>query len=306
MSNNTTSNPKNQSRANELFSEIVASFVSRLEAGENPFKFGRQSPVNANTNNPYSGLNKLILSYYAALNGYKSNKWLTMKQVSTKKGKVTKGEKATPVFFFQDSYAVKVVKDGKETTVWSRKKTIEEAKAEVLGKKGVTSVISASKKMVLKHYYVFNYEQTDLVDENQIPVPEQPMALRQAVSSHVRLADGKTLFYSEQDDTIYGALESFSSEAFFKAAIEATKTKKRLDRELEYPEEELVKLIGSSYLMGACSLSQSVIAPELATIFISKLKASPNSLWKYARYADRAYGMISTWIEELKQTREVA
>ncbi|MCF6207510.1 MAG: ssDNA-binding domain-containing protein, partial [Sulfurovum sp.] len=299
-------NPKNQSRANELFSEIVASLVTKIEEGENPFNFGRREPVNANTNNAYSGLNKLILSYYAALNGYKSNKWLTMKQVSMKKGKVTKGEKATPVFFFQDSYAVKAVKDGKETTIWSRKKTIDEAKAEVLAKKGVTSVISASKKMVLKHYYVFNYEQTDLIDEDLIPVPEQPMAIRQAVGEHVTLADGKTIFYSEQDDTIFGAFASFDPGSFFKVSIEATKAESRLNRELEYPEEELVKLIGSSYLLGACSLPQSKIAPELASIFVSKLKASPNSLWKYARYADQAYSMVSGWIEEMKSLRGAA
>jgi hypothetical protein len=166
--------------------------------------------------------------------------------------------------------------------------------------------MSASKKVVLKHYYVFNYEQTDLIDEDIVPAPEQPMVVRQAVGKHVALADGKTIFYSEQDDTIFGAFTSFAAGAFFKASIEATKTASRLDRDLEYTEEELVKLIGSSYLLGACALPQSTIAPELATIFISKLKVSPNSLWKYARYADQAYGMVSDWIAEAKPVKGAA
>jgi len=304
MSNQTNKKPQN--RANELFSEIVAIFVAQLENGSNPFNFGRLAPINANTKKGYTGLNKLILSYYAAQKQHQSNKWLTMKQIGALKGKVTKGEKATPVFFFQDSYAVKAIKDGKETIIWSRKKTIEEAKAEVLAKKGVTSVIFASKKMVLKHYHVFNYEQTSLVDDDIIPAPEQPMAIHEAVSHNIRLENGKTIFYREEDDVIFEANGNFEAEAFFKVVIEATKHASRLERELEYPEEELVKLIGSSYLMGACSLEQNKIAPDIATIFVNKLKASPNSLWKYARYADQAYGLVSSWIDELSSKKEVA
>lgn len=307
MSNTTTEKPATQSRAQELFQNILDLFIEDLKNGNNPFSFGHLQPISANTSNPYTGLNKLVLSYYASKNQYDSNKWLTMKQVGALDGKVTKGEKATPIFFFQDSYAVKALKNGKEETIWSRKKTMDEAKAEVLTKKGVTSVISASKRMVLKHFYMFNYNQTSLVDENAIPALEQPSAIRQAVSNHVTLEEGKTPLYKEEDDTIYGAFaQNLNFEAFFKATIEATKHESRKNRELEYPEEELVKLIGSSYLLGITGLPESKIAPNLAQIFIQKLEASPNSLWKYAREADQAYSLISTWIEEMKTAKAVA
>ena len=307
MSNTTKNTSTTQSRAQELFQNILDLFIKDMKNGNNPFSFGHLQPISANTSNPYTGLNKLVLSYYASINQYDSNKWLTMKQVGALDGKVTKGEKATPIFFFQDSYAVKAIKNGKEETIWSRKKTMDEAKAEVLKKKGVTNVMSASKRMVLKHFYVFNYNQTSLVDENAIPALEQPSAIRQAVSNHVTLEEGKSPLYKEENDTIYGAFtENLNFEAFFKATIEATKHQTRKDRQLEYPEEELVKLIGSSYLLGTTGLPESKIAPDLAQIFIDKLQASPNSLWKYAREADQAYGMISTWIEEMKATKVVA
>jgi len=297
------------SRAKELFTQIIESFIVEIENGNNPFNFGKSAPINTNTKKPYTGLNKLVLSYYAALNKYTSNKWLTMKQVGVLKGRVLKGEKATPIFFFQDSYAVKVVKNGKEETIWSRKKTAEEAKAEVLGKKGVTEVISVSKKMVLKHFYVFNYNQTTLHDEDIIPISQQPAAIRVAVSKQVKLdmSDSKIVLYKEEEDTIYGAFsEILNFEDFFKIIVESTKHPIRLDRNLEYVEEELVKLIGSSYLMGLTGLKINKISPELAEIFIQKMKQSPNSLWKYAREADRAYNMVNSWIKEIKAAKEVA
>ena len=296
-----------QSRTWELFQNILDHFINDFKKGNNPFRCGYlQPPISANTSNPYTGLNKLVLSYYACLNQYDSNKWLTLKQVEALGGKVKKGEKATPVFFFQNSYAVKAIKNGKEETIWSRKKTMDEAKAEVLKKKGVTNVMSASKRVVLKHFYVFNYNQTSLVDENVIPALERPSVVRLAIKNHVTLKkEGKYPSYKEEDDTIYGAFsENLNYEAFFKAAIEATKHPKRKFRQLEYPEEELVKLIGSSYLLGITGLPESKIASDLAQIFIDKLQASPNSLWKYAREADQAYNMIYTWIEEIKTVRE--
>lgn len=306
MSKNTTK-PSTQSKAQELFQNILNLFLEDLKNGKNPFSFGHHAPISANTSKPYTGLNKLILAYYAATNHYDSNKWLTMKQVGDLGGSVTKGEKATPIFFFQESFAVKVLKNGKEETLWSRKRTKEDAKAEVLAKKGVTQVISINKRMVLKHFYVFNFNQTTLIDEELTAIPEQPAAIRVAVGNHVALEEGKSILYNEENDTIYGAFsENFNAEAFFKASIEATKHESRKDRHLEYPEEELVKLIGSSYLLGATGLPESKIAPDLAKIFIDKLQASPNSLWKYAREADQAYGLVSTWIEEMKTAKEAA
>lgn len=294
-----------KSRTKELFENIVEKFIEEAQNGKNPFDFGSLTPISANTKKPYTGLNKMVLSFYQKLGGYQSNKWLTMKQAGALDGKVNKGEKATPIFFFQDSYAVKCIKGGKEETIWSRKRTADEAKKEVKAKKGVTSVLSASKKMVLKHFYVFNYDQTTLEDDNAVQEHEKPSVVQAAASSHIEHAHGVSEKYVYEEDKIITTGKESKTEKYFKSLIEATKHESRNARELEYPEEEIIKLIGASYLMGITGLPLSPLSADLAEIFIKKLKASPNSLWKYAREADKAYGVIRNWIDE-KVTEEAA
>lgn len=297
-----------QNKAKQLFNTIIGDFISQLEQGENPFTFGRLQPISGQTNKPYSNLNKMVLSYYAKKNDFKSAKWLTAKQIMEKGGRINKGSKGTPIFFFSNSWAVKVIKDGAEDTMWSRKNTKEDAISEIQNKKGVTSVLSASKRTTLKHYHVFNYDQTTLEDNDVITKPKQPSALVVAVSKFVSYEQGEPMRYDEEKDCIFGLFddEPFDYPLFYKAVIQSTKHESRLDRNLEYSEEELVKLIGSSYLLGLTGLEQSKVAPDLASVFIDKLKTSPNSIWKYAREADSAYGMVSTWIESLGQVKGAA
>lgn len=297
-----------KSKSKELFGMIIEDFISQLESGNNPFTFGRLQPISAQTNKPYSNLNKMVLSYYTQKNGFQSAKWLTAKQIMAEGGHIIKGSKGTPIFFFNNSWAVKVIKNGSEDTMWSRKNTKEDAMADVQAKKGVSSVLSASKRTTLKHFHVFNYDQTTLEDNDIITKPKQPLALKVAVNKHVSYEEGEPMRYDENNDCIYGLFEKepFDYPLFYKAVIESTKHQARLDRNHEYAEEELIKLIGSSYLLGLTGLEQSKVAPDLASIFIDKLKTSPNSIWKYAREADNAYGMISTWIEGLGQIKGAA
>lgn len=304
----TTTNNETKNKAKELFSTIIEDFISQLENGNNPFTFGRLQPTSAKTNKPYTNLNKMVLSYFTQKNGFQSAKWLTAKQIMAEGGKIIKGSKGTPIFFFSNSWAVKVIKNGSEDTMWSSKNTKDEAILEIQNKKGVSSIISASKRTTLKHFHVFNYDQTTLEDKDIITKPKQPSRLKVAVNKHISYEDGEPMRYNEDKDCIYGLFdeEPFDYPLYYKAVIESTKHQTRLDRNLEYAEEELVKLIGSSYLLGLSNLEQSKIAPDLASIFIDKLKTSPNSIWKYAREADSAYGMIINWVEDLGQVKGAA
>jgi len=290
-----------KNKTKELFNAIIEDFISKLEQGNNPFNFGRIQPISGSTNKPYKNLNKLILAYKTKKYNFKSAKWLTYNQVTAKGGLVKKGSKGTPIFLYKNSWVAKVIKNGEEVTMWSEEKTEEDAIAEIKSKKDVTEVISIDKKRVFKHHYVYNYDQTTLEDNDVITKPEQPSALTLAVSKFVSYEQGESIRYDYEKDCICGVFNEkpFDYSLFYKAVIESTKHENRLNRNLEYVEEELVKLIGSSYLLSLVGLEQSKVAPDLASIFIEKLKASPNSIWKYAREADKAYNMVSTWIESI-------
>ena len=50
---------------------------------------------------PYSGINHFLLSMISQLSGYPSPYWLTFKQVGERGGKVRKGQKGSPCFFWK-------------------------------------------------------------------------------------------------------------------------------------------------------------------------------------------------------------
>lgn len=297
------------SKAQELYVSIVNEFISKLEQGINPFVFGRIQPISMTTGKPYTNLNKMFLVYIANKNGFNSAKWATMNQINKAGGRVLKGSSSTPIFFFSKTWAVEAIKKGEPVTIWSKQQHKEDAIAEVNSQKGVTAVKGASQKTVLNFFKVFNLDQTTLEDQDIIAKPEQPSALKVAIGNHIDHKDGEQIKYDEKLDCIYGAIGDsllFDFSQYYKSVIQATGSANRLNRETEYAEEELIKLIGSSYLLGMTGLDQSPVSPQLAEVFVNKLKTSPNSLWKYARLADEAYGMVSGWLEELMAAKGAA
>jgi antirestriction protein ArdC len=94
---------------------------------------------NGISNKPYRGLNPFILDIKSMRMGYSDPRWVTYKQSTTLGGKVTRGEKGTPIMFWKKL-------DPKASA-------IEEAESD--GKpmpKGA---------MMLRVYYVFNVEQCE-------------------------------------------------------------------------------------------------------------------------------------------------
>lgn len=60
-------------------------------------------PINNATGRRYNGVNILFLSWACEQKGYEHNEWLTYKQADAKGGQVRKGEKGTPVIFWNIS-----------------------------------------------------------------------------------------------------------------------------------------------------------------------------------------------------------
>jgi antirestriction protein ArdC len=132
----------------DLYQEVTEKIVNAIENGGmanwvRPWsEFNEPGlPKNGSSARPYGGVNNSLLFITAHDRGYGSNRWFTMKQANELGGRVRKGEKTTPVYFF---------------------KMLESAQIDSQNGKAVKS--SGDKpRMVpfLTEYRVFNFEQID-------------------------------------------------------------------------------------------------------------------------------------------------
>ena len=88
----------------DLYAEVSARIVAELEAGAAPWVKpwsatpGANTPCNALSNRPYSGCN-VVLLWMAQAAGYRTPRFLTLKQALELGGNVRKGEHGTKVYF---------------------------------------------------------------------------------------------------------------------------------------------------------------------------------------------------------------
>jgi hypothetical protein len=90
----------------DLYAETTARIVAALERGTPPLvrpwsQVDEAIPVNAHTRRPYRGVNFTLLSLEAQTQGYSVNRWLTYPHAHELGGNVRKGERGTPVVFWQ-------------------------------------------------------------------------------------------------------------------------------------------------------------------------------------------------------------
>ena len=88
-----------------VFDVVTDRIISLMEQGTAPWRASWVStagkPISLSTGKPYRGINHFLLSMIAQLTGYTSPYWLTFNQVSERGGKVRKGEKGSPCFFWK-------------------------------------------------------------------------------------------------------------------------------------------------------------------------------------------------------------
>jgi antirestriction protein ArdC len=296
----TTKKPTKSTR--DIFTDIVEQFTQSIKDGNNPFS--AREEANYTTGKTYSGFNRLILTLIAKQKGFTSMEWTTFKQAKAADGMVKKGEKGTPVFFYKPAYAVQYKKGSTSSTHWSNASSAILATAECRKKHG-SAIGTAKKTFVLKHYVLFNAEQTtlDLEKGKSLSVRKNaPAAIKIAADNNITLIQSEAHFtsYDVTLDVIDGVFSShFDNQDFYHSLIEATKHEKRLDRSLEYEEEEIVKTIGATFLSEATSLGIPELAPDMAEMMIDKLGKNPFSMWKYAKHADASYQLITTWVQAI-------
>src|SRR5580692_12959553 len=110
--------------------------IKQLESGVAPWRqpWTCQSPANLVTQKEYRGLNVFTL----ASQGFPSRFWLTFNQATNLGGKIRKGEKSSPVIFWN-------IGDEQETTAQEGTK-------------------ETSRRFLLRYYSVFNFSQTEGID----------------------------------------------------------------------------------------------------------------------------------------------
>jgi len=209
---------------------------------------------------PYSGVNQISTMISAWANKYKSNYWLTYKQVQDLGGNV-KGQKATPAVF----YGSNKDKDDPEKLY-----------------------------KFAKLYNVFNIEQTGIeVPEVELrPTKlERPYEMADALQVEIESHQSYNPCYSPLSDKIKmpmpGQFESDDAHqsTFYHECIHATGHSKRLDRPIlnrfgseDYAKEELVAELGSIFL---CA--------ELGVTYDIKQHASYLKSWQKAIESDANY-----------------
>lgn len=256
--------------------DILESLINKLTDTTNdkwikPYK--NSFPQNYATKNNYSGINLLQLWFEAEEKGYKSNNWLTYKQVKELNGYVRAGEKATHVFFFK-SYEIQ-----------------EEETEEIKTIK------------FLKTFQVFNIDQTSLIlEESKNETNENIEDFIKSIN--IKIKQTTKPFYSPSEDYIgipsiknFKSSDSYYSTLFHELA-HSTGHKSRLNRNQQgifgddnYAIEELIAETTNVFLQTRFNIKSQ--EKNSVSYLKSWLKnQNPKVLWKIFSEAQKAFNYL--------------
>lgn len=275
------------------FDRITQQIIQAVEAGaggyEMPWhKLGADvgQPLNASTGKAYRGLNVLGLGLAAVANGYSTGRWSSYRQWRANGAQVRKGEKGTPIFFWQS-------RDNRSSEAEDASET-------------------RYRGYVARIYMVFNEAQVDGAAELDACSPNDAIACCDATDLLDRL-DAKVMhggdraYFEPATDLIrLPAPEQFRSRDSY-ISVRAHETthwtgaKSRLDRDLTgrfgtsaYAMEELVAELGAAFLCNALGVSQEPRKDHAAYIssWLSVMKGDNKAILTAASKAQQAVDYV--------------
>ena len=245
----------------DVFAVITNQIISQLEQGIIPWHRPWDAcwPTSYQTNKEYRGINVLLLQ-----SRYSSPYWLTFRQAQKLGGSIKAGEKGRPIVFVDAFIKETINREGNKETHLVK---------------------------FLKHYTVFNWEQTKGIpekkpaerDNQQIRSAEELMRLRNPAI----ILDAHSCYYRREDDAIHlPPLERFdSSEDYYAAAFHElthwTGGASRIDRpgirhyftsDSTKSLEELTAEMGAAFLCQIAQLDTSETIKNSASYIASWLK----------------------------------
>ena len=284
-------------KTKDIYKEVTDKMVALLEEGiipwNQPWKM-LGADKNLVSKKAYRGINVFILS----CSKFTSPWWMSYKQAKSLGGQVKLGEKGTMITFWK-----RIIIEDKDT---KEKKLI----------------------FMLKHYSVFNLEQTEGIDEKKIPSADErtefdPIEACEAIVNDLPedmceiTHKGDRAFYRPSEDVVnMPTKESFFTETgyystLFHELTHATGAESRLNREgianfdkfgsEKYSKEELVAEMGAAFLSAHASIEKETLIPSAGYIqtWIRKFKSDPKLLIQAAGQAQKASDyLLGTTFEE--------
>ena len=279
------------SKGNKVLQAVVSQIIERCEEkGITPWQAPyslRQSPMNLEYKNAYTGINRWATS----LSGFNSPYWVSFSQVQKLGGKIKKGQKHT-----------KIVK------MALIEKTKENAKGE--------QEVYARWVQPVRYYKMWNVEQTegieveDFVQTEFEPIESCEHVLVNCHDKPTILYDGSEPQYDQDTDQIrmpkqasFKTKEDFYN-ALFHELAHSTGHEKRLNRRTlvqvgeygtkTYSKEELVAELTSAMLSSHCGILEKTINSSTSYVkgWLDTLKANPRMLLSSAGLAEKAFKYI--------------
>ena len=275
----------------DIYEIVTEQIIAQLEAGTVPWRKPWKAenggnPANFISRKPYRGINWFLLGFAP----YASPYWLTFKQATSLGGAVRKGEKGTPIVFWN----------------WVDSKTEKRADG------------TPKKIPFLKYFTVFNVEQCEGLTLDAAPaqaMPEfNPIEAAEKIVAEMPKAPrinhgGGRAFYRPSDDSVtMPARESFDAEGnyysvLFHELTHATGHESRLNRsgitELAafgdacYAKEELVAEMGAAFLSAASGINNTIeTSAAYIAAWLKALKDDPKLVVQAAAQAQKAADFI--------------
>lgn len=264
-------------------------------------------PYNATTNQPYRGYNNLAL----ITSGYDDPRWLTFKQAKDLGCSVKKGEKGTPLMFYN--------------FVDEKARRDENGKI-VKNADGQTIKDKALRRSIVRTFYVFNAEQIEgmpalaLRKINAIEVNQRAEDLLKASGADITHRQGNRAYYNTVDDNIVLPLkEQFkSAEHYYSTALHElghwSGHESRLNRELmktfetpDYAREELRAEISSMLVSQALGIRHDPSNHVAYTqLWIKTLEDNPKEVLYAARDAQKIFEYVMQYDREYRQAKETS
>jgi antirestriction protein ArdC len=273
----------------KVYEIITNRIIEKLEVGiipwHKPWRSVEGMPKNLISKKEYRGINVFML----AVQGYESPYWLSCKQAGELGGNVKKGEKGTPVIFW--NWINQVDDEGIEKNI-----------------------------PFLRYYTVFNVAQCENIDESKIPVVAaihnnfDHIAECEAIIANMpncpEIQQGKQrASYNPLTDIIsMPRFDSFvTAEEFYSTlyheAIHSAGSEKRLNRlnnnissfgNEEYSKEELVAEMGAAFLCGLVGIENITLNNSAAYIqgWLKALKDDKKLVIMAAAQAQKAADYI--------------
>lgn len=302
----------------DIYAEVTEKIIESLEAMQ-AGKWTQPwadiwSHRNGSSGRPYNGVNVWLLSYAAFKNEWSSNLWVTFKQAKALAKEhggqgVLKGSKGTLV------------------TLWKPyDRKVKDENGKVV--KGEDGKPKKRRALLLKHFTVFNREQTGLPKEafekydvklnRDLATFEELETTLAAIGCPVQTGTGdRACYYPTFDRIEMPPKELFKSTEGYYATlahehVHATGHKDRCDRDLKgrfdlmaYAMEELVAEMGAAYLCAEFGVQgQGLQHPQYIGHWLKVLKGDDKAIFTAASKAKEAVRFIKAereaQIEELE------